>query len=130
MGVMVKDGLGPAGPGGGMTVGIPGEMPSSKSRLRFLAVCRAGMEKFIMFLQRDFVGDIGQDTELSKKSKEKGRLCIGYVERSVRKLHLTAGLSHLLFFSFLLVLKGSPLARKLIILSCKTQDGQSEFRAS
>ena len=30
-GVMVKDGLGAAGPGGGMTVGIPGEMPSSKS---------------------------------------------------------------------------------------------------
>lgn len=30
-GVMVKDGLGAAGPEGGMTVGIPGEMPSSKS---------------------------------------------------------------------------------------------------
>lgn len=43
-----------------------------KAELRFLAVCRAGMEKFIMFLQR-LCGRCGQDTELSKKSKEKER---------------------------------------------------------
>lgn len=129
MGVMVKDGLGPAGPGGWDDSWNSRRNAIFKAELSFWQYAELAWRSLSCSC-RGLCGRPWQDTELSKKSRRRERrLCIGYVERSVRKLHLTAGLSHLLFSAFSLVLKGSPLA-KLIILSYKTQDGQSEFRAS
>ena len=67
---------------------------------------QSGHGEVYQVLAEDFEGDVAMTLNLARRARRKRRLCIGCVERSVRKLRLTAGLSHLLFSAFSLVLKG------------------------